>query len=104
MLVAVFWLCFPLPPNVLFRKPRVARPLLKIFSGPVWCDTVRLQRLKLPNSGSGPIRANRFAVRTRIANILCELILASKKKTFLLRIDLPKNGIAARIGRESREP
>ena len=35
---------------------------------------------------SGPIRANRFSLQ---------------KKT--LQIDLPKNGIAARTGRESRE-
>ena len=32
-----------------------------------------------------------------------ESILASKKPIFFLRIDLPKNGIAARTGRESRE-
>ena len=51
---------------------------------------------------SGPIRANRFAIPTRIANILSESILASRKTSFL-GIDLPKIGIAARIGRESRE-
>ena len=50
---------------------------------------------------SGLIRANRFSIRTRIANMLCESILAS---IFLfLRVDLPKKGIAARTGHESRE-
>ena len=41
---------------------------------------------ELPNL-SGPILTNRFSLRN----------------LFFLRIDLPKNGIAARIGRKSRE-
>ena len=73
---------------------------------PVLCPTsfsgVTAARICDTSESNGPIRANRFAIRTRIVTILCESILASRKPCFL-RIDFPKNGIAARIGRESRE-
>ena len=52
---------------------------------------------------SGPICANRFAIRVRIASILCESILASQKSLHVLLIGLPDNGIAARTGRKLRE-
>ena len=45
----------------------------------------------IPGRLSGPIRTNQFSLSKR------------KKKSFSLRIDLPKKGIAARTGRESRE-
>ena len=50
---------------------------------------------------SGPIRANRFVIRTRVANILRESILASKN--YFLANWPSRKWIAARTGRESRE-